>query len=159
MNVAANCSRENLSLVLTSDANRRLSALDRELVEQRLRAYWGLRGRGETESIASFLAEDCAYCGTTWVGGIVPVRRQGREGVLEFARHLRSIVEHLGTTFLDLVIDGDQAVASRKLKLRAQGTGRIGEVTVCSYVRFRDGQMAEIVELTDDESLTRLLHD
>mgnify|MGYP001012735241 FL=1 len=145
--------------MLTSDANRKLSALDRDLVEQRLRAYWGLRGRGEIEAIGSFLAEDCAYSGTTWVGGIVPVRRRGREGILEFARHLRSIVEHLGTTFLDLVIDGDQAVASRKLKLRARGTGRVGEVTVCSYVRFRDGQMAEIVELTDDGSLTRLLRD
>lgn len=145
--------------MLTSDAHHRLSALDRDLVEQRLRAYWGLRGRGETEAIGSFLAEDCAYCGTTWVGGIVPVRRTGRDACLEFTRHLRSIVEHLETTLLDLVIDGDQAVASRKLKLRACGTGRVGEVTVCSYVRFRDGQMAEIVELTDDESLTRLLHD
>lgn len=145
--------------MLTSDANRRLSALDRELVEQRLRAYWRLRGQGETESIGPFLAEDCSYCGTTWVGRTVAVRREGREGCMDFARHLRSVVEHLETTLLDLVIDGDQAVASRKLKLRARGTGRIGEIMVCSYVRFRDGQMAEIVEMTDDGALTRLLHD
>ena len=145
--------------MLTSDANRRLSELDRDLVEQRLRAYWGLRACGESEAIGSFLSEDCAYFGATWVGRMVSIRRDGREACIEFARHLRSIVEPLETTLLDLVIDGDQAAASRRLKLRARGTGRVGEVTVCSYVRFRDGQMVEIVELTDDDSLTRLLHD
>lgn len=145
--------------MLTSDANRRLSALDRDLIEQRLRAYWGLRGRGATESIASFLAEDCTYHGTTWAGRTVAVRREGRAGCVDFARQLRSVVEHVETTLVDLVIDGDQAAASRRLKLRARGTGRIGEIAVCSFVRFRDGQMIEIVELTDDEALTRLLRD
>lgn len=145
--------------MLSSDANRRLSELDRDLVEQRLRAYWSLRARGEIEAAGSFLSDDCIYSGATWIGRMVSIRRDGREACIEFARHLRGIVEPLETTILDLVIDGDQAVASRRLKLRARGTGRIGEVIVCCYVRFRDGQMVEIVELTDGDSLTRLLHD
>lgn len=145
--------------MLTSDANRELIALDRDLIEQRLHAYFGLRERGETEPLASLLAEDCVYMGSTWVGQVVAVRREGREACLDFARRLRSIVEHEGSSLLYCVIDGDRAASARKVRLRARGTGRAGEVAICSYFRFHNGEIAEILDLADTEAITRLLQD
>ncbi len=107
--------------------------------------------------MAAYLSEDCVYEGHTWVGQPVRIRRKGREGCMEFARHLRTLVEHIETALIEMTIDGDQVAACRRLRLRARGSGRIGEMSVCSYVQFRNGEIVEIRELVDTLAMTRLL--
>lgn len=150
-------SRENLPLVLTSDANRRLSALDRDLMERRIRDMWDLRRRGAVAEVAKLLAHDCVYVGKTWFGKPADIRREGRDACLEWARQLNSMVENVEMTVLYLVIDGEQAAACRRIRMREPGGGRTENIVVCSYMRFRGGEIAEIVEYPDTLAITRLL--
>lgn len=143
--------------VLTSEANHQLASLDRELIEQRIRAMWDLRRRGAVESVAALLAHDCVYTGKTWFGKPVDIRREGRDACLEWARQLNAMVQNIDSEVLHLVIDGEQAAACRKIKMREQGCGRIEEVIVCSYMRFRGGEIVEIVEAPDTLAVRRLL--
>lgn len=147
-------SRPNL---LTSDANRELSALDRDLIEQRIRAMWDMRRRGDSANVAKLLAHDCVYVGKTWLGKPADIRREGRDACIEWARQLNSMVQSIEMEVLDLVIDGEQAVACRRIKMREPGGGRVEEVIVCSYMRFRGGEIVEIVEFPDTLAITRLL--
>ena len=141
--------------MLTVSADKHLSDIDRRLVEQRLRAYWELPERRALEKRISYLAEDCVYSGQTWVGLPVQIRREGREALKEFINHIGGLVEHLETTIVELVVDGQQAAACRRLKLRARGTGRIGELSVCSFVRFRNGEIVEICDHVDSAAMAR----
>ncbi|MFT4099187.1 MAG: nuclear transport factor 2 family protein [Rhodoblastus sp.] len=145
--------------MLTVSADRHLSDIDRHLVERRLRAYWDLPTRHDIDKWMAFLAEDFVYIGQTWVGLPVKIRREGREGFREFTKHISSLVEYLETSVVELVVDGQQAAASRRLKLRARGTGRIGELSVCSFVRFRNGEIVEISDHVDSTAMARLLSD
>ncbi|MCC2100705.1 MAG: nuclear transport factor 2 family protein [Hyphomicrobiales bacterium] len=143
--------------MLTSNANRELVALDRELIEQRIRAMWDLRRRGAVESVAALLSHDCVYAGKTWFGRPVDIRREGRDACLEWARQLNAMVQNVDTQVLYLIIDGERAAACRKIKLRERGSGRIEEVVICSYMRFRSGEIVEIVEHPDTLAVKRLL--
>ena len=143
--------------VLTSDANRKLSSLERDLIERRIRAMWDMRRRGDVAGVARLLAQDCVYVGKTWFGKPVDIRREGREACLEWARQLNAMVQNVDMTVLYLVIDGEQAVACRRIRMREPGGGRIEEVIVCSFMRFRGGEVVEIIELPDTQAMIRLL--
>lgn len=143
--------------VLTSDANRELSALDRDLIEQRIRAMWDMRRRGDGAMVAKLLAHDCVYSGKTWIGKPADIRREGRDACIEWARQLSAMVQSVEMEVLDLVIDGEQAAACRRIKMQEPGGGRIEEVVVCSYMRFRGGEIVEINEFPDTLAITRLL--
>lgn len=143
--------------VLTSNANRELSALDRDLIEQRIRAMWDMRRRGDSANVAKLLAEDCVYVGKTWLGKPANIRREGRDACIEWARQLSTMVTSIEMEVLNLVIDGEQAAACRRIKMREPGGSRIEEVVVCSFMRFRGGEIVEIVEFPDTLALTRLL--
>ena len=145
--------------MLTSDANRELSALDRELIEQRVRAIWEMRKRGEVEGCAPYLARDCVYVGKGLLRKHFSIRREGREAVLEWARQLNASVETLEMKVVDLVIDGNQVAACRHFRQRARGGGRAEDIIICSYIRFRGGEIVEIFEYPDTMAITRLLSD
>ena len=145
--------------MLSSDANRKLSALDRGLIEQRIHAFFGMRVRGEVEGIASVAAPDCVYISKNWLGGPADIRREGREACLDWARQLNSMLEMLKMELLHLLIDGDQAVACRRITYRNLGSRRVEEVIVCSYMRFRSGEFLELVDYPDTLAMSRLLGD
>lgn len=152
-------SKDCRSPVLTSDANHQLASLDRDLIKQRLRALWDLRSRGEVASLAALLAHDCVYSGKTWFEKPVDVRRDGRDACLEWAHQLNAMVQHVETEVLYLIVEGEQAAACRRMKFRERGCGRIEEVIICSYTRFRGGEIVEIVEYPDTLAIMRLLGD
>ena len=58
-----------------------------------------------------------------------------------------------------LIVEGEQAAACRRMKFRERGCGRIEEVVICSYTRFRGGEIVEIVEYPDTLAIMRLLGD
>ena len=150
-------SKDRRPNVLTSDANNQLASLDRELIEQRVRALWELRSRGEVTSLASLLAHDCVYSGKTWFEKPVDIRRDGRDACLEWAHQLNAMVQHVETEILYLIIEGEQVAACRRMRFRERGCGRIEEVIICSYTRFRGGEIVEIVEYPDTLAVKRLL--
>ncbi len=145
--------------MLTSDANRQLSTLDRDLIERRIRAMWDMRRRGQIAELASLLAPDCVYVGKTWFGKPAPIRREGRAACLEWARQLNAMFTSVDMKILYLVIDGDQAAACRRIRMREPGGGRLEDVIVCSFMRFRGGAVVEIVEYPDTLAMARLLGD
>lgn len=145
--------------VLTSDANRKLSVLDRELIEKRIHAYWGMRSRGEVIEIASLIAADCVYVSKNWLGGPADIRREGREACFEWARHINAMVETLKMKVLRLLIDGEQAVACRRMTYRNRGSRHVVEVIVTSYMRFRGGEMLELIDYPDPLAMRRLMGD
>ncbi len=145
--------------MLTSNANRQLSELDRDLIEQRIHAFWGMRRRGEVAELASLVAEDCVYVGRTWVGHPADIRREGREACLEWARELSRMAVTVKMEVLHLLIDGEQAVACRRITFRDPGSQRTEDVMVCSFMRFRNGEMAELIEYPDMIAISRLFAD
>ncbi|MFV0280130.1 MAG: nuclear transport factor 2 family protein [Rhodoblastus sp.] len=145
--------------MLTSDAKRKLSDLDRDLIEQRLNSFQVARQKGDMASIARLLAEDCAFRGATWVGQMAAVRRQGRAACLELFQQQHTLVECLEAHLTDLAIDASEAAVCCKVRLRSRGAGRVDEIAICSYIRFKDSEIIEIDELADNEALARLFRD
>lgn len=145
--------------MLSSDANSKLASIDRDLIEQRIRAMWDMRRRGEVAAVASLLAEDCVYVGKTWLGRPSDIRREGRDACLEWAHQLNAMVRNVGMTVVYLVIDGEQAAACRRIRMREPGSSRVEEIIVCSYMRFRGGEIVEIVEHPDTLAIARLMAD
>lgn len=145
--------------MLSSDANSKLTALDRDLIEKRIHAYWYMRTRGDVIEIAALIAPDCVYISKNWMSGPVEIRREGREACLEWARHINSMIETLKMEVLHLLIDGERAVACRRITYRNLGSRRVEDVIVCSYMRFRGGEMVELVDYPDTLAMSRLLGD
>ena len=143
--------------MLTSDAKRQLTDLDRDLIEQRIRAMWDMRQRGDTSEVAKLLAHDCVYVGKTWFGKPVDIRRDGRDACLEWARQINAMVQNVDMRVLYLVIDGERAAACRRIRVRETGGGRAEDVVICSFMRFRGGEIVEIAEYPDTLAITRLL--
>ena len=76
-----------------------------------------------------------------------------------WARALMTIaihVESLGSTFHQILIDGDRVAVRRTARLRSYGTGRVGDVTVADFLRFRDGLVVEITKIVDSLAIERL---
>jgi ketosteroid isomerase-like protein len=83
-------------------------------------------------------------------------RAQGKEA---WARALATVyteLQNLGSTVHEVVIDGDCVALRRTTRLRNYGTGRVGDVEIADFLRFRDGLIVEITEIVDSLAVARL---
>jgi ketosteroid isomerase-like protein len=80
----------------------------------------------------------------------------GKKMVAEALAMIVIQFEDLGSIVHDLVIDGNQVAIRRTVKLRHRGTGKVGEVDVADFVRFRDGLVVEFTEVADSMALAQL---
>ena len=135
----------------------KLGALDREMIEHRIRTIFERRAAGDHPGIIEYAAEDIFYnIQGNWT--LYPFSRPAR-GKQTFAQALAMIevmYENLGSIIHELVIDGERAALHRTSKMRNRGTGEIRSVDVCDFLRFRDGLVIEFSEYPDSAAVARL---
>jgi ketosteroid isomerase-like protein len=134
-----------------------LGALDREMIEHRLRTIFERRAEGDLPGIMEYAAEDIVYhVQGSWT--LYPFSRpvRGKAAVGQMLAMIDVMFENLGSTIHELVIDGDRAALHRTSHMRNRGAGTVVSIDVCDFVRFRDGLVAEFSEYPDSAALARL---
>ena len=138
----------------TSDAQRQLADLDRELIETNLRAMYAARKRGDLRTWASFFAPNVkativSATGSHGFFGTV----SGREGMLQSLRQLETEIEVVSIDIIDIVIDADRAVVRRSIKMRGRGTGVLRAFDSFHYYRMDRGLIAEVEQFADTHAI------
>ena len=135
-----------------------VAAVDRELVEMRVHAYFELLAAGTNLArLMEFFAEDVDF---ELVGNwsIFPQagRLRGKDVLAQALITIYTSVENLGSTMHDLFIDGDRVALLRSTRLRSYGTGRVGDIMIADFLRIRDGLVVEFTEIVDSLAIARL---
>ncbi len=138
----------------SEQALRKLGEVDREPIEQRLHMQLELRAKGDWRGWLEFAAEDITFdIRGNWA--VFPYKRpiHGKKALSEA---LTTVVqfENLGWVIKDLVIDGDRVALRRIVKVRNHGTGRVVELDVAEFLRFRDGLVVEFTLIADWAALS-----
>lgn len=141
----------------SDDALHRLGAVDREMIEHRLRTIFERRAEGDIPGMLEYAAEDILYStrGNWTLYPFVQTVR-GKEAVRKILATVDVMYENFGSTIHELVIDGDRAALHRTSHLRNRGTGERIAIDVCDFARFRDGLIVEFAEYPDSAALMRL---
>lgn len=141
----------------SDDATRRLAALDRELIEQRIRAMARMHAEGDLNGLFSHVADDIVYyVQGNWMAFPYSKPIRGKKQVAQAMAMIAVPFETLGSVIHDVVIDGEKAAVRRTATVRHRGTGKIGEVDIADFIRFRDGLAAEFTEIADSAALAAL---
>ncbi|WP_374545119.1 nuclear transport factor 2 family protein [Rhodoblastus sp.] len=141
----------------SDDALRRLGAVDREMIEQRIRTMVRMHSDGNLHGLFDLVADEVVY---NVRGGWItfpyakPVR--GKKDVAAAMAMISVRFENLGSVIHNLVIDGDRAAFLRTATIRHRGTGKTGDVDVVDFIRFRDGLVVEFTEIADSAALADL---
>jgi ketosteroid isomerase-like protein len=143
--------------VQSEQALRKFGEVDRELIEQRLHMQFELRAKGDWRGWLEFAAEDISFdIRGNWA--VFPYAKpiQGKKALAEALMMVVVQFENLGWVINDLVIDGDRVGLRRTVMVRNRGTGRIAELDVAEFIRFRDGLIVEFTEIVDSAALAKL---
>ena len=126
----------------------RLGALDREMIEHRIRTLFERRAEGDLPGIMDYAADDIVYH-TRGLWTLYPFSQpvRGKALVGQMLAMIEVMYENLGSTIYELVIDGDRAALHRTSRMRNRGTGALLSVDVCDFVRFRDGMVIEFSDI------------
>jgi ketosteroid isomerase-like protein len=135
----------------------RLAIVDRELIEMSLQGILDRLRAMDLNGLLTYFADDVAF---ELIGNWSIFPRSGQHrGKDAWAQALTAIytnVENLGSEVNDIVIDGDRAAVRRTTRLRNYGTGRVGDVAIVDFLRYRDGLVVEVTEIVDSLAIARL---
>jgi ketosteroid isomerase-like protein len=141
----------------SEEALKALARVDRELIESRVELILGLRKANRLREMMDYIAEDIVYnVSGNWMA--LPFVGQVK-GKANMARALVSIAtqfENLGSEIHDLLIEGERVALRRTSRVRHRGTNRVADVAIVDFLRFRDGLVIELSEVTDSLKLTQL---
>ncbi|WP_374545120.1 nuclear transport factor 2 family protein [Rhodoblastus sp.] len=136
---------------------RNLGAVDRELIEKRIRAMARMHSDGNIRDLMAYVADDVIYnVKGNWMAFPYSRPIRGKEEVAQALAMIAVQFQNLGSVIHDLVIDGDRAAVRRTAMIRHRGTGKIGEIDVADFIRFRDGLVVELTEIADSAALADL---
>ncbi len=133
---------------------QQLGALDREMIEHRVRTIFERRATGDMKGMSEYLSEDFVYKvpgGWTLYPFPRPVR--GKAAFLQVIAAINAMYENLGSDIHELVIDGERVALHRTSHLRNRGTGAVYSVDICDFLRFRDGLVIEFSEYPDSAKM------
>lgn len=140
----------------SEEVSRRLSEVDRNLIEQRIHALAEMRARGDIAGMLKYAAPDIVFNGGSWKTYPLHARCEGREACGELGRAVNVTYENLGMTINKMLIDGDKVALHRTARIRNRGTGRTVDVEICNFLRFRDGLVVEFSEYPDTAAVEQL---
>jgi ketosteroid isomerase-like protein len=144
-------------MMQSQDAIRKLAALDRELIEQRVRAMVRIHSEGNLRGVFEFVADDVVYhVRGGWITFPYSKPVRGKKEVAAAMAMISIAFENLGSVIHNLIIDGDKAAFRRSATIRHRGTGMIGNVDIIDFIRFRDGLVVEFNEIADAAALASL---
>jgi len=134
-----------------------IAAVDRELVKTRVHAMLDRLVAKDLPGLIAFFSDEVVF---ELIGNwsIFPFSGQlrGKDAWESALTTIYTHVENLGSTVHEVVIDGDRVALRRTTRLRNYGTGRVGDVTIADFLRFRDGLVVEVTELVDSLAIARL---
>jgi len=134
-----------------------IAAVDRELLKTRVQAMLDRLAAMDLPGLNTFFSDEVVF---ELIGNwsIFPFsgRLQGKDAWERALTTIYTHVENLGSTVHELVIDGDRVALRRTTRLRNYGTGRVGDVAIADFLRFRDGLVVEVTELVDSLAIARL---
>ena len=139
------------------DGAKTTVALDRAQVEAVLHEMLDGLAESDAGKVVRYFATDVVYSGGTANPYDAP--RVGKEACVELVRAVIIAYECLGSTVHELLIDGDRAAVRRTTRLRNRGSGRFFDISICNFVRFRDGQIVEFSQYPDTLAFARLNSD
>ncbi len=132
------------------DVLRNLADVDRDILEKTLRDFLKCRAVSDFERYLTFLspAVEITIVGDRklhpYSGCYV-----GHEGALQLVRRIDVEFEYIESRIVDIVVDHDRAVVRRVKTMRQNGTREIRHLHMCTWVRFQNGLIIEIVEYSD----------
>lgn len=126
-------------------------------LKERLAQLYAARRRGDAAAFADGFAED----GVFHILGdsrLLPEAgpRQGRAAIRDVVAALYRNYEYVDALMVDIVVDLSLAAVRRHLTLRSRETRAVGEFDVADFIRFRDGEIIELVQFMDTASLAVL---
>lgn len=123
-------------------------------LKERLAELYGARRRGDAVAFAAGFAEDGVFhiLGDT---RLVPEAgpRQGRAAIQKVMELCYQRYQYIDVLVVDVVVDINLAAVRRHLTLRSSETGAVGEFDVVDFVRFRNGEIVELMQFMDTASL------
>ena len=134
----------------SNDSFQKLNALDRDLLEQRIRSLYEARVKSDLAGLLQNLADDIVcFPRSSWGHATFPNPIVGKEAVAEAFR-LRTIqYENLGNEIHKLLIDGDTVAVHRTTTLRDRGGSLRITFDAIDFFRFRDGLVVEFAQYPD----------
>jgi len=135
----------------------KMAAVDRELMKSRVHAILNCLAAKDLPGSIRFFSDEVVF---DLIGNwsIFPNARPGR-GKEAWARALATIhtqLENLGSTIHDFAIDGECVALRRTTRVRNYGTGKVGDVEIANFMRFRDGLVVEFTEIVDSLAIAQL---
>lgn len=126
-------------------------------LKERLAELYAARRNGQFEQFAAGFAEDGSMrivADSRLVPEAGPFR--GRAAISKGVRQLFQRYEYVDGLVVDVVAEFDLAVIRRQLTLRSSITGAVADFDVADFVRFRNGEIIELVQFMDTASLAVL---
>lgn len=141
------------------DANltAKFAILDRELIENSIRAILDLRAQSNFEAFDVYLAEDVVfeYIGNKdsfiWAG-----KYRGLQTVKDLYRRINVDIEVLESDVCEVIIEGNHAFSRRRLAVRHRGTGVRISHEIWDIWYFRNGKIIESKKLVDTKAFENL---
>ena len=140
----------------SDDTQKKLSHIDRDLIERRIYELADLRARGDMAGMMRYAAPDIVIkCG---VHRDYPFHacREGKDAAGDLGQAVNIAYENLGSEITSLLIDGDRVALHRTATIRNRGTGKSIKIDICNFLRFRDGLVDEFSEYADTAAFARL---
>ena len=127
------------------DTLRQLNAIDRDLIEARVRAIFDLREMGDIPGMMKYAAPDIVcFPNDFWRPVAFPRPIQGYDAVFEVFRLRNAHYENLASEIHRLLVDGDQVAVHRTVTLRDRG----GSDVYSTENRQQEGARARSAQCT-----------
>lgn len=131
---------------------------DRKTVERIVRETYGARLANDVEgTVKPFHANGTfAVSGAPGLGPSALVAK----GAAEIRAGLETLIgafEFLELEFLNLLVDGNEAAARVRVKMRVSATGEIIETDLGHFWTIEDGKVASVVEFRDTALVNHLM--
>lgn len=127
------------------------------LLKERLGDLYAARRKGDIDGFAAAFAEDGVFriqADSRLVPEAGPYH--GRPAIAKGLSRLIKAYEFVDGLVVDIVADIDVAMVRRQLTLRSSSTGAISDFDIADLVRFRNGDIVELVQYMDTASLAVL---
>ena len=139
-----------------AETARALTALDRDLIEQRVRGMYEARLKSAKDVTGLDFFSDQIVFEVVGNPRIHPFcgQRVGKAAMLAALKSIRVELEITKHVLHEIIIDGDRVAVRRTVHLRGRGTGRMYEVESLDRLRVQDGLIVEMEQFIDTEALS-----
>lgn len=130
---------------------------DRQTIERVVRAAYAARGEGDVAGMMDHLTPDASFriAGSNEASPI-PCRVDAA-ACGSALRTLVDFFDFVDHELVDLVVEGDRAVAHWRVRVRARATGETADTELLDLMRFEGDRIASFTQFCDTAMAAKLL--